>query len=140
MTGRALVPSSGDFADDDGTADPRLEAALARVNGSEEVSAALLDARLLVPILATPLSAEHGADLALVTVIGRDGQRALPAFTNLDTLVRWRTDARPVPVRASRAAAATYDEEAVALVLDIAGPIPHTISGSRLAALAEDRA
>ncbi|HEY9349391.1 MAG TPA: SseB family protein [Acidothermales bacterium] len=140
MTGRALVPSSGDFADDDGTADPRLEAALARVNGSEEVSAALLDARLLVPILATPLSAEHGADLALVTVIGRDGQRALPAFTSLDTLVRWRTDARPVPVRASRAAAATYDEEAVALVLDIAGPIPHTISGSRLAALAEDRA
>ena len=140
MTGRALVPSSGDFADDDGTADPRLEAALARVNGSEEVSAALLDARLLVPILATPLSAEHGADLALVTVIGRDGQRALPAFTSLDTLVRWRTDARPVPVRASRAAAATYDEEAVALVLDIAGPIPHTISGSRLAALAEGRA
>jgi SseB protein N-terminal domain len=140
MTGRALVPSSGDFADDDGTADPRLEAALARVNGSEEVSAALLDARLLVPILATPLSAEHGADLALVTVIGRDGQRALPAFTSLDTLVRWRTDARPVPVRASGAAAATYDEEAVALVLDIAGPIPHTISGSRLAALAEGRA
>ena len=60
MTGRALVPSSGDFADDDGTADPRLEAALARVNGPEEVSAALLDARLLVPILTTPLSAEHG--------------------------------------------------------------------------------
>ena len=105
-----------------------------------EVSAALLDARLLVPILATPLSAEHGADLALVTVIGRDGRRALPAFTSLDTLGRWRTDARPVPVRASLAAAATYDEEAVALVLDIAGPIPHTISGSRLAALAEDRA
>ena len=140
MTGRALVTSSGDFSDDDGTADPRLEAALARINGLAEVSAALLDARLLVPILATPLSAEHGADLALVTVIGRDGRRALPAFTSLDTLGRWRADARPVPVRASLAAAATYDEEAVALVLDLAGPIPHTISGSRLAALAEDRA
>ncbi len=140
MTGRALVTSSGDFSDDDGTADPRLEAALARINGLAEVSAALLDARLLVPILATPLSVEHGADLALVTVIGRDGRRALPAFTSLDTLGRWRADARPVPVQASLAAAATYDEEAVALVLDLAGPIPHTISGSRLAALAEDRA
>jgi hypothetical protein len=136
----ALVgPSSGDFADDDGTADPRLEAALAQINGLAEVSAALLDARLLVPILAAPMAAEHGAALVLVTVIGRDGRRALPAFTSLDSLGRWRADARPVPVRASLAAAATYDEEAVALVLDIAGPISHTIGGSRLAALAEGR-
>jgi hypothetical protein len=141
MTGRALV-APGDFSDDDGSVDPRLESVLARAdqNAAADVSAALLGARLLVPIVADPLSAEHGADLAVVTVIGRDGRRALPAFTSLDALARWRADARPVPVPARRAAAATYDEKAVALVLDIAGPNSHTISGSRLAALAEGRA
>jgi hypothetical protein len=133
----------GDFSDDDGTVDPALEGALARaenVDGAEEVSAALLGARLLVPIVAAPTSGEHGADLALVTVIGRDGHRGLPAFTGLEALARWRADARPVPVPARHAAAATYDEGAVALVLDIAGPVPHAVSGARLAALAEGRA
>jgi hypothetical protein len=145
VAGRNILPPGplGDFSNDDGTADPALERALARaknVDGAEEVSAALLGARLLVPILAAPTSGEHGADLVLVTVIGRDGRRGLPAFSSLDALARWRADARPVPVAARRAAAATYDEGAVALVLDVAGPIPHTVSGPRLFALAEGRA
>ena len=153
MAGRSILdPGYSDaFADDTGAADAGLEAALARASspgGAEAVSAALLAARLLVPIVASPplLAApaasmgSHGADLALVTVIGRDGSRALPAFTGVDALARWRADARPVPVRAVHAATAVFDEGAAALVLDIAGPIPHTVSDSRLAALAEGRA
>lgn len=141
MAGRS-IPAIGNVSADDGAADPALEGALARagnVGGAEEVSAALLGARLLVPIVAAPTSGEHGADLALVTVIGRDGRRALPAFTSLGALARWRSDARPVPVLAPHAAAAAYDEGAVALILDIAGPLPHTVSGVRLAALAAGR-
>jgi SseB protein N-terminal domain len=141
VAGRS-IPAIGNFSADDGAADPALEGALARagnVGGAEDVSAVLLGARLLVPIVAAPTSGEHGADLALVTVIGRDGRRALPAFTSLDALARWRSDARPVPVPAPLAAAAAYDEGAVALILDIAGPIPYTLSGVRLAALSAGR-
>ncbi len=147
MAGRTIVDlgAQGGFADDDGAADAALRTALAHardVDGPQEVSAALVGARLLIPIVAAPSThdgrnrGEHGADLALVTVIGRDGRRALPAFTDLDALARWRTEARPVPVRAEQAAAATYDEGAEALVLDIAGPTPHVVQGTRLAALA----
>jgi hypothetical protein len=140
----SLGPGSfGNFAGDAGGADPLLESALAGAaapNGAAAVSTALLDARLIVPIVASPAAGQHGAEMALVTVIGRDGRRALPAFTSVDALARWRAQARPVPVSARRAAAAAYDEGAVALVLDVAGPIPHTISGSRLLALAEGRA
>jgi SseB protein N-terminal domain len=144
VTGRDIRArgSLGDVSHDTGAADPALELALSRADaahGAEEVSAALLGARLLVPIVAAPTSGEHGAELALVTVIGRDGRRGLPAFTCVEALTRWRADARPVPVPARHAAAATYDEGAVAIVLDVAGPIPHTVSGSRLAALAEGR-
>jgi SseB protein N-terminal domain len=144
VPGRTILEpgSAPDFGDDDGAADPLLEGALSRAagpNGAAVISAALLDARVLIPIVAAPTSGEHGAEMALVTMIGRDGRRALPAFTSLDALARWRAQARPVPIPARRAAAAAYDEEAVALVLDVAGPIPHTVSGSRLAALADGR-
>jgi SseB protein N-terminal domain len=161
VAGRSILDLgySDAFADDTGAADPALEAALAASSrdGAAAVSAALLGARLLVPIVASSALGEapggpaprkasgesagrHAADLAVVTVIGRDGRHALPAFTGIDALARWRADARPVPVRAGQAARAAFDEGAAALVLDIAGPIPHTVSGSRLVALAEGRA
>jgi hypothetical protein len=76
--------------------------------------------------------------MSLPTLVGRDGRRAVPAFTCLDALARWRPDARPVPALASlvwRAAVA----EASAVVVDIAGPVPLAIEGARLAALADGR-
>jgi SseB protein N-terminal domain len=144
VAGRRIDPGlNSASANDDGAADPVLARALAggeEAAGPARISAALIGARLLVPIAAAPSGGEHGAQLALISMIGRDGRRALPAFTSVDALSRWRGEARPVPVPAQRAAAAAYEEEAVALILDVAGPIPHWVTGSRLAALAEGRA
>src|SRR6266568_5625591 len=66
---------------------------------------------------------------------GQDGRPAVLAFTGLDTLARWRPNARPVPAesdRVWRAAAA----DGCAVVIDVAGPVPLAVEGTRLAALA----
>ena len=73
--------------------------------------------------------------MVLPTLIGRDGRPAVLAFTGLDTLARWRPNARPVPAesdRVWRAAAA----DGCAVVIDVAGPVPLAVEGTRLAALA----
>ncbi|HVT69539.1 MAG TPA: SseB family protein [Trebonia sp.] len=82
----------------------------------------------------------HGADketdMALPTLIGNDGRKAVIAFTGIDTIRRWRADARPVPVPAARLWPAVAAEQADAVVIDVAGPVPFVIEGARLAALA----
>lgn len=152
---------------DDGSVQPPVAAALAAYGNGQGSEHALLVAlaasRLLVPVVAmlAPQQAapdgdtimprhrtvpgagrepgqEKTSEMALPTVIGNDGRRALPAFSSLHTLARWRASARPVPVAASRvwqAAAA----EASAVVIDIAGPVPVAVDGARLAALAAGR-
>lgn len=93
----------------------------------------LADSRLLVPVVAAL------ADMALPTLVGQDGRRAVPAFTSLDALIRWRPAARPVPTQARlvwRAAIA----DSCAVVIDIAGPVPLAIEGARLVALARGEA
>src|ERR1035438_9178745 len=69
------------------------------------------------------------------------GRVPVPAFTCLDSLTRWRRDARPVPVPADRVweAATQAAQEASAVVIDVAGPVPLALDGARLAALAEGR-
>jgi hypothetical protein len=77
--------------------------------------------------------------MVLPTLIGRDGRPAVLAFTGLDTLARWRPNARPVPAesdRVWRAAAA----DGCAVVIDVAGPVPLAVEGTRLAALAAGQA
>jgi hypothetical protein len=129
------------FRDDLGPADPRVAAALAAFaagHGSERaVLVALAGSRLLVPVIAGPPG--HHAPLAAPMLTGLDGRLALPAFTCLDTLRQWRTDARPVPVAAAevwRSAAA----ESCSVVIDLAGPVPLAVEGARLAALARGEA
>jgi hypothetical protein len=73
--------------------------------------------------------------MAVPTVIGADGRAALPAFTCLDALTRWRADARPVPLPAAQVWLAAT-QEASAAVIDLAGPVPIAVEGARLAALA----
>jgi len=135
--------SGGDsrFSSDDGAADPDAAAALAAFAagaGSEHAAlTALARTRLLVPVLAAPgrTAAEKETEMSIPTLVGHDGRPAVPAFTCLDALSRWQPGARPVPVEASRvwqSAAA----DAIAVVLDIAGPVPVAIDGARLAALA----
>lgn len=149
--------SGGDpsFRDDDGSAHPDVTAALTRFaagHGSEhDVLTALAGCRLLVPVVAvldsesTPAvpepalrpaaRSEKATDLAMPTLIGRDGRRALPAFTSIDSLKRWQADARPVPAVALSVWQAACAETG-AVVVDVAGPVPFAVEGARLAALA----
>lgn len=84
------------------------------------------------------LGQEKSTEMALPTLIGRDGRAAIIAFTSLDALARWRPDARPVPVPAASVwLAGTQDASAV--VIDVAGPVPMAVDGARLAALAAGR-
>jgi len=142
-TGRELPQQP--FADDDGAADPRLEAALA-VGSPADVVAALAPARLLVPVVAV-LGEDHpvpthargdlGADMAMVTLTGADGRRALPVFTCLATLARWNPAARPVPVATARAALAAVAEGCDHLVLDAAGPVTDVVPRPAVRALGQ---
>ena len=152
----------GDPADS-GDSDPEVAEALsgfAAGQGSEHAAlAALAGTRLLVPVVAVLAEAagttgqpgpgdatgsgrhlrrEKVSEMALPTLVGSDGRRAVLAFTSLQSLTAWRRDARPVPVLARQAWQAGV-QEASAVVIDVAGPVPLAVDGARLAALAEGR-
>jgi SseB protein N-terminal domain len=90
------------------------------------------------PGRARPDGHDSGAEMSLPTLVGRDGRRAIPAFTCVETLTMWRQSARPVPTPAARVWRAAA-EDACAVVVDVAGPVPIAIDGARLAALASGR-
>lgn len=105
------------------------------------VLTAVAASRLLVPVVAVLAEAnadgtEKETEMALPTLIGRDGRKAVIAFTSTDTVRRWRADARPVPVPAARLWPAVAAEQADAVVIDVAGPVPLVVEGARLRALA----
>ena len=140
------------FPEDDGTADPTFASCLRDLAAGDvsgrQVVEALLASRLLVPVVAvlrdvetdeSGRTREKTSDMATVTIEGRDGRRALPAFTCLETLSQWRSDARPVAVRAVDAAQAALSEGADALVVDVGGPVPFVLEGPALRAVAEAR-
>ena len=140
-TGRTLP--TGDFAGDDGGADPRLTEALAAdVADDQVVVRAIASARLLVPIVAVqgnePAS-DQASDMALVTLTGPDGKRALPVFSSIATLAAWDVTARPVPVQAGRAAVSAVAEGCDLMVLDPAGPVTYVVSRPALWALGAGR-
>ncbi|MGW3625051.1 SseB family protein [Streptomyces sp. NPDC000880] len=144
------IPDPG-FSDDDGTADPRLTAALAAWSADrtaqQPVLEALKDARLLVPVVAmlgeveedeNGLRREKTSEMAIPTLTAGD-RRALPAFTSIDSLARWDPHARPVAVPLHQALQAAAHEQADTLLLDVAGPVPYQLTGSALLALSEGR-
>jgi type III secretion system (T3SS) SseB-like protein len=139
-----LTPAAGDT----GEAAPAVLAVLAAYADGEATEHAVLTAvaasRLLVPIVA--VLAEVNADgteketeMALPTLVGNDGRKAVIAFTGTPALKSWREDARPVPVPAPRLWAAALSE-ADAVVIDIAGPVPLIVEGARLRALGNGEA
>ncbi|TKA12383.1 SseB family protein [Actinacidiphila oryziradicis] len=152
------IPDPG-FSDDDGSADPRLTAALAAYAADPaaepDVLTALRDVRLLVPVVAIlgeteevaeaagraggSLRREKSSDMAVPTIQAADGRRALPAFTSTGTLARWRSDARPVAVPLRQALQALAHEKADTLLIDMSGPVPFALAGAALRALAEGR-
>lgn len=144
------IPDPG-FSDDDGSADPRLSAALAAWSEDRGAVGPVLDAlkgaRLLVPVVAVlgeveederGLRREKTSDMAVPTL--KAGNRtALPAFTSTDSLARWDPAARPVAVPLHQALQAAAHEKADTVVLDLAGPVPFELTGPALLALAEGR-
>jgi hypothetical protein len=154
-----LNPGGQQFRDDRGAADPRAAAALAAYQagqGSEQAAlTALAAARLLVPVVAVladgpaaegdraaqrdrAAEGDKNSEMVLPTLIGRDGRPAVPAFTSLDALARWRPNARPVPAEAGRVWRAAVADRC-AVVIDVAGPVPLAVEGARLEALAAGR-
>jgi len=132
-------------AGDTGGADPAVTAVLAAYAAGTAAEHAVLTAiaasRLLVPVVAVLAEAdddgtEKETEMALPTLIGNDGRKAVIAFTGTDTVRRWRQDARPVPVPAARLWPAVAAEQADAVVIDVAGPVPLVVEGARLRALA----
>jgi hypothetical protein len=145
---QGLTVAEPKFPGDDGAADPAVRAALAAYaagQGSEHAAlTALARSRLLVPVVAVLGEAgedgsEKSTEMALPTLVGRDGRRAVLAFTCLDALKQWRADARPVPVPAASAWLAGTQDDASAVLIDVAGPVPLAVDGARLAALAAGR-
>ncbi|MBH5337866.1 SseB family protein [Streptomyces pactum] len=158
------IPDPG-YSGDDGSADPRLAAALAAWAADpateSDLLVALSGARLLVPVVAVLGETEevpeapHGAgpaaartaglrrektsEMAVPTLQAPGGRRALPAFTSTETLARWRPDARPVAVPLRQALEAAAHEKADTIVLDLAGPVTYQLTGPALLALAEGR-
>lgn len=150
------IPDPG-FAGDDGAPDPVLAGALGEYGDDQgrhvHVFLALQHARLLVPLVAVLGEVEHDesglahdktsdmpvsseVEMATALLTGKDGRQALLAFSSLESLGRWRPDARPVPVTAMVAARSALQEGASALVVDVAGPTSYAVEGRLLEGLA----
>jgi hypothetical protein len=134
---------------DKGHADPNVTATLSAYHQAlvteHEALVAVASARLLVPVVTMLTSvdeatgAEKESEMALPTLIGNDGRAAIIAFTCVETMIRWRPDARPVPTPAARVWHAAV-AEGQAVVVDVAGPVPLVVDGARLEALAAGEA
>lgn len=122
---------------DTGRPDPRLAAAL-EVYAAErtpaaraEALAAVAGARLFAAVTATStaehveagtgLRAESTAEMALLTLVGSNGGRAVPLFLDAGAAVAFRPGARPVPLPGPEACAAALEDGAVAVLVDPPG-------------------
>ncbi|VTR78610.1 SseB family protein [Cellulomonas hominis] len=154
MTGRELPPTSA-FAGDDGSADPRVVAALDAVAAGTGTAAGVVEAlagtRVLVPVLAELEASEtvevaghaHTVDkeasAGIVALQAPDGRTALPVFSSVAAMAAWRTDARPVPTEIARAALSAVDEGWELLVLDAGGPTTVLVPRPAVWALAQQQ-
>lgn len=142
------IPDPG-FPDDDGSADPAVTAALTAFDtGTGEYVAALAAvqaSRLLVPVVAVlgevevdddGLAHDKTSDMAAVLMARPDGRRGLLAFTSAQALAAWDPGARPVPVSTATAAQAALQQQADAMVIDVAGPVRFVVQGEDLQGLA----
>jgi hypothetical protein len=129
---------------DTGEADPAVTAALNAYGtgtGSEhDALLAVMNTRLLVPVVAmlneqNEDGTEKETEMALPTLVGKDGRKAVIAFTAIAAIGRWNPEARPVPFSAANVWQYAA-QEGNAVVIDVAGPVPLTVEGARLAALA----
>jgi hypothetical protein len=155
----------GDDGSADPSAAAALAAFAAARGSEHDALTALAVARLLVPVVAVltaadeptgpdtaahqtgahqtggdracapPVTGEKASEMALPTLVGRDGRPAIPAFTCVAALARWQPAARPIPAAAARVWQAAV-ADSCAVIIDVAGPVPLAVEGARLAALA----
>jgi len=139
---------------DTGAADPRLAAALSSWRerpapaAQDEVRAALAGARVFAAIAArstaehvdpgTGLRAESTAEMALLTLVGTAGGRAVPAFLDVASVIAFHEGARPVPLQGPELCGAALQDGAAAVLLDPTGA-SHVVAGAALAELAAGR-
>lgn len=150
--GGASIPTSP-FAGDDGGAHPELARILRawvdHAVSADELVAAVRTHRLLVPVVAVldaaepsdldGIAVEKDSHMALPLMVRPDGRRGLLAFTCTDAVMRWDPAARPIPVWGADAAAAALQENADALVIDVAGPVRVVLEDSLLRGAAQGR-
>ncbi|QIG38092.1 SseB family protein [Microbacterium sp. 4R-513] len=139
-------PHSGD----DGSADPRLLAALLAFHEGTGDPVAVVEAyrtaRLLIPLVAEKgdegvgahgLAVDKTQELSIVTVAAPDGRRVLPVFTSVDALARWDAAARPVPADGVRTALAAADDDTDLIVIDPTSPTEFVLRRPALWAIAQ---
>jgi hypothetical protein len=147
FAGARILESS--FPGDTGEQPAAVGAALAAYSADPaaypQALLALQGSRLLVPVVALlgeveyddqGLAHDKSSDMAAVLLQGNDGRMALLAFTGAAQLAAWDPEARPVPVPAQVAAQSAIQDEAAALVVDVAGPVPLVVEGEDLLGLA----
>ncbi len=143
--GRDLSPSG--FETDTGAADPALLTALSAAGDEVALMRAVEASRFVVPIVADLTEADtsgertvdKAVDMAAVTLVSPDGQRALPVFSGTAALAAWDPTARPVPVTPARAGQAAVAEGCDVIVVDVAGPATRVLRPSMVWALAQQR-
>jgi len=139
-------------AADDGSADPRLDAALRGFrDGSarqEDVIDALRQARVLVPLVAekgdegvgpTGLTVDKTQELSLITVAAPDGRTVLPVFSSVATLSAWDPQARPIPVAGLRAAVSAASDGTELIVIDPTSPTEFVVRRPAVWAIAQEQ-
>lgn len=132
------------FQGDTGDADSRLRELLGdpeQYAAQREIVDLLAAGRVLIPVVAHLDEKDvDGADkhshMATVTITDDHGHKALLCFTGVDSVAKWRADARPIPVAGVEAAQAALQEDCTAMLVDIAGPTRYALAGTGLWALA----
>ena len=148
------------FKDDDGSTPEALgkalegiRLALAGSNDDQLARAAhtlaetLRSDRVLVPLVAEAGElgvtddgrvVEKSQELSIVTVGGPTGQPTGLMFSSVDEMGKWNTDARPIPVEASRVAAWALTEKVPHVVLDAGSGAPVVCRRGMLWSLVSD--
>jgi hypothetical protein len=127
-TGLGQGAGLGDFqsqwAADQGEADPQVLAAL-KSRDINVLLAALAPSRLFIALVAEiagePSEGDKNSDMSVACLMATDGRLGLLCFTGIDALTQWNPRARPVPISAPDAAEAALDENAQAIIIDLAG-------------------
>jgi hypothetical protein len=122
--------SQNSWSQDDGSTPKVLGDALAGDLDKAQLFSALVQSRLLIPLVAElgeSAVGAHGeivdksADLGIVAVSTPDGKTAIPAFSSVEEMAAWNATARPVPVDVPKLAIAAVSEGHDRIILNPAG-------------------